>query len=168
MIDAPYDVFISHGWHDRWIAAQMARSIKDVGASPFIDIFDIKKGDRIEERVREGLTQCRELIVLLTPWSVSRTWVWTEAGSAWFSDKRVIVVLYGVTLKEIDERHGGAAWLSARNVCAIDTSMTMLGSLVSEFGTATFDEDGFPQLLQPRSGFCPGAARQLIGVWRDR
>jgi hypothetical protein len=29
-------------------------------------------------------------------------------------------VLYGVTLREIDEKHGGAAWLSARNVCSID------------------------------------------------
>ncbi|WP_210205434.1 hypothetical protein [Rhodopseudomonas faecalis] len=23
----PYNVFVSHGWHDRWIARQMASSI---------------------------------------------------------------------------------------------------------------------------------------------
>jgi hypothetical protein len=39
-------VFISHGWHDRWIAKKMARLIAEAGATPFIDIFDLKKGDR--------------------------------------------------------------------------------------------------------------------------
>jgi hypothetical protein len=98
----------------------MARRVEDIGGAPFVDIFDIKKGDRIEERVREGLNRCDELIVFLTPWSASRTWVWTEAAAAWFAGKRVTAVLYGVTLREIDEQHGGAAWLSSTNTCSID------------------------------------------------
>ena len=49
-----YSVFISHGWHDRWIAKQMARLISDVGATPFIDFFDIKRGDRIEPEIQRG------------------------------------------------------------------------------------------------------------------
>ncbi len=65
-----YRVFISHGWHDRWIAKQMARAISDSGATPFIDIFDIKRGDRIGAKVHEGLTKSDELVALLTPWSV--------------------------------------------------------------------------------------------------
>ena len=63
-----YHVFISHGWHDRWIARQMAKSIMDhAGAEPFIDIFDVQKGDRIEQRIQFALPNCNELIVLLTP-----------------------------------------------------------------------------------------------------
>ncbi len=62
-----YHVFISHGWHDRWIAKQMARLIAEIGATPFIDVFDIKKGDRIEARVRHGLDQSNELVAPLTP-----------------------------------------------------------------------------------------------------
>lgn len=131
-----HHVFISHGWHDRWIAVQMARCVRDIGGVPFVDIFDIKKGDRIEERVREGLNQCDELIVFLTPWSASRTWVWTEAASAWFTGKRVTGVLYGVTLREIDERHGGAAWLSSRNVCAIDEFDNYLSELAARIAAA--------------------------------
>ncbi len=46
-----YCVFISHGWHDRWIAKQIARLIAEAGAAPFIDIFDIKNGDRVEAKI---------------------------------------------------------------------------------------------------------------------
>lgn len=34
-------VFISYGWHDRWIASQMSRLVSAAGAEPFIDIYDI-------------------------------------------------------------------------------------------------------------------------------
>ena len=115
-----YRVFISHGWHDRWVARQMARCVSDVGAEHFIDIFDIRKGDRIEERIRDELPKCDEVVALLTPWSVDRNWLWTEMGSSWIMRKRVVGVLYGVTLPEIDRDRGGAALLSATSVCTID------------------------------------------------
>lgn len=116
-----YRVFISHGWHDRWIARQIARCIEqDAGGEAFIDIFDISKGDRIEERVRAGLQSSQELIALITPWSVDRNWVWAEMSGAWILGKRIVAVLYGVSLREIDEKHGGAAILSPTNVAHID------------------------------------------------
>jgi hypothetical protein len=129
-----YGVFISHGWHDRWIGEQMARCVAEVGAAPFIDIFDIKKGDRIEERVREGLTASNELIAFLTLRSASSTWVWTEAAAAWYAGKRVTGMLYGITLREMDEQYGGTAWLSARNVCSIDEFDDYLGELKGRIG----------------------------------
>ena len=116
-----YYVFISHGWHDRWIARQLARAIRDeAGAVPIVDIFDIKKGDRIDERIREMLPGCDELVALLTPWSVTRNWVWNEIGAAWILDKRIVAVLYGVTLSEIDVEKGGRACLTSRNAVFLD------------------------------------------------
>jgi len=115
-----YTVFISHGWHDKWIARQMARMVQDSGASAFIDVFDIKKGDRIEERVREGLGACQELVALLTPWSVDRKWVWAEISAAWILRKRCVGVLYGVTVNDIESKHGGMACLAPTNVVALD------------------------------------------------
>jgi hypothetical protein len=115
-----YRVFVSHGWHDRWIARQVARLVReDAKAEPFIDIFDVKKGDRIEQRVFEELPKCKELIVLLTPWSVTRNWVWTEIGAARACDMRIVGVLFGLSLREIDEK-GGLACLSSRNTVLLD------------------------------------------------
>ncbi|RNJ50267.1 toll/interleukin-1 receptor domain-containing protein [Methylocystis hirsuta] len=115
-----YRIFISHGWHDRWIARQMARLVADAGGSPFIDIFDIEIGDRIAERVLEGTRECRELVALLTPWSVERNWVWAEIAAVWALGKRFVGVTYGVTIEEIEKNHGGMAFLGATNLVALD------------------------------------------------
>jgi TIR domain len=115
-----YGVFISHGWHDRWIAKQMARLIAEAGGSPFIDIFDLKKGDRIEAKILEGLDQASELIALLTPWSVDRNWVWAEMAHAWALRKRYFGILYGLTMNEIETDRGGLAMLAPTNCVAID------------------------------------------------
>jgi hypothetical protein len=116
-----YRVFISHGWHDRWIAAQMARRIReDTGAEAFIDIFDLKKGDRIEDKILSELPRCNELVVLLTPWSVRRNWVWTEVGGAWSLGKRVVGVFYGLNIADIEREHGGMAALAPTNCLGLD------------------------------------------------
>jgi hypothetical protein len=116
-----YNVFVSHGWHDRWIAGQIASCIRNqTGAEVFIDIFDIKSGDRIEEKVHSGLTGCTELISLLTPWSVDRNWVWSEMAAAWIQRKRYVGIVYGVTLDQIDKEHGGLAMLSPTNVISLN------------------------------------------------
>lgn len=131
----PYNVFVSHGWHDRWIARQMASSIvAETGAQVFIDIFDIQSGDRIEQRVHAGLSGCTELVSLLTPWSVDRNWVWSEMAGAWALRKRYVGVIYGLSLEEIEKNHGGLAMLSPTNVIGLnefDTYLVELGKRVS-------------------------------------
>jgi len=125
-----YRVFISHGWHDRWIAKQIARCIREeAGGEPFIDIFDIAKGDRIEARIRDGLSTCDELVALITPWSVERNWVWAEMSAVWALEKRFTAVLYGISLREIDEKHGGSAILQPTNVASIDETDDYLRQL---------------------------------------
>lgn len=127
-----YRVFVSHGWHDRWVARQIAQCIRQQAkADVFIDIFDIQSGDRIEEKVHEGLHSCDELISFLTPWSVNRNWVWTELAGAWALRKRYVGVTYGVTLDEIEKNHGGAAILRPTNVIGIDALDTYFAELAT-------------------------------------
>jgi hypothetical protein len=125
-----YSVFVSHGWHDRWIARQMASLIVErAGAGVFIDIFDIKSGDRIEERVHSGVTSCSELVALLTPWSVDRNWVWSEMAAAWTLKKRYVGVIFGLKLDQIEADHGGLAMLSPTNVISLNDFDTYVGEL---------------------------------------
>lgn len=125
-----YHVFVSHGWHDRWIARQMARLIVErTEAQVFIDIFDIKSGDRIEQRVHAGLIGCTELVSLLTPWSVDRNWVWSEMAGAWALRKRYVGVIYGLSLEQIERDHGGLAMLSPTNVIGLNEFDTYIGEL---------------------------------------
>lgn len=108
----------------------MAINIVDrAGAEVFIDIFDIKSGDRIEQRVHAGLSGCSELISLLTPWSVDRNWVWSEMAGAWALRKRYVGVIYGLTLEQIERDHGGLAMLSPTNVIGLNEFDAYLSEL---------------------------------------
>lgn len=98
----------------------MARLIADAGGAPFIDVYDIKKGDRIEERIREGIGECRELVVLLTRSSLESRWVYVEIGAVWGQGKRIVGVLHGVSIDEIEKEFGGMACLRSRNVIALN------------------------------------------------
>ena len=124
-----YRVFVSHGWNDRWVAQQMARCIRDGGAEPFLDIFDVKRGDRIEQRIQDELPRCDELVVLLTPWSVRRNWVWTEVGAAWGLGKRTVGVLYGLTIKDVEREYGGMAALAPTNCLGLEEFDTYISEL---------------------------------------
>jgi hypothetical protein len=92
-------------------------------------LYDIHKGDRFEDLIREELPRCNELIALLTPWSIERNWVWTEIAAAWITKKPFVGILYGLTLKEIEVEHGGAACLSSTTVATIDEFDTYLAQL---------------------------------------
>ncbi len=105
-----YKVFVSHGSADVWVAGQIGRRIReDCQASTFLDAEDIASGDNFKQRVHAELQQAQELVALFTPWSVGRTWVWIEIGAAWAQEKRVIAVLYGLSLQQFEEAVGGRA-----------------------------------------------------------
>lgn len=125
-----YRVFISHGWHDLWVAQQIERRIrKDASAETFIDAFDIAKGDDFEDRIFGEMDRIQELVILLTPWSVDRNWLWVEIGAARAKGCRIVPVLYGLTLDEIDKDKGGTTFLRGKNVVAINGLDSYLAEL---------------------------------------
>jgi hypothetical protein len=54
---------------------QIAEHIEKAGARPFLDEAHIGVGEDFEERILAALEQSRELVVLLTPWSLDRRYV---------------------------------------------------------------------------------------------
>lgn len=118
---AEYRIFVSHGWVDRWVAMQIERAIRvDCGAQTFLDVYDVEKGDDIEARIFEELPRCDELLVLFTPWSVDRNWLWVELGAARALNLRIVAVLYQVQLADIEREKGGSAFLRAKNLVEIN------------------------------------------------
>src|SRR5580704_235481 len=99
-------VFISHSAVDKWVAEQIAAHIRDCGAETFLDCLDVRHGDDIEERILEAADNSTELLVLFTPWSTNRHYIWLEIGAFWVRRKRMVGVLHGVTSNELstDER----------------------------------------------------------------
>jgi hypothetical protein len=92
-----YIVFISHSSKDAWIARTIAEKIAAVGATPWLDEKEVKGGDLLADKIRQGVEACREAVVLVSPYSLKSQWVLLEIGAVWMQKKRVTPILHGVT-----------------------------------------------------------------------
>jgi TIR domain len=113
-------VFISHAGEDTWIAQKIANDVTGLGGQPFLDRADIDIGLEFEEHIREFLHRTDELIVLFTPWSLDRPYVWMEIGSAWMRGIPVVVVLLGITPAEFLGRPTIPVFLKKHNVIQLN------------------------------------------------
>jgi TIR domain len=93
-------VFVSHSGKDLWVAQHIAADIRRCGASTFLDEADIAHGDDFDDEILKAEEQCRELLVLLTPWSLDRPYIWLEIGYFRKGRKRIVAVLYGLGVEE--------------------------------------------------------------------
>jgi len=114
-----YQIFVWHGGADAWLASQIASRLREAGAETFLDNNDLNKGDDFKHVIRTEVAGSDELLALFTPWSTRRNWVWVEIGAAWVNQKRVVVVLYNVTLADLDTG-GGRAVLENLNLVQIN------------------------------------------------
>lgn len=97
-------IFISHSSTDTWVAKQIATHIKRrCGVSSFLDETEIQHGEDFEEKIRQAANVSSELLVLLTPWAMSRPYIWMEIGLFWGKKKRVVGVLHGLTTQDVSK-----------------------------------------------------------------
>jgi diphthamide synthase subunit DPH2 len=66
-----YRVFVSHAARDRCIAERIAEALRARGARPFLDVYDIEKGDNTPKTIRRELNRtgrfgCSVYIVVST------------------------------------------------------------------------------------------------------
>jgi hypothetical protein len=130
-------VFISHAGEDTWIARQIAREVQSRGARPFLDQADVDVGAEYEEEILLFLGQANELIVLFTPWSLERPYVWAEVGAAWLRRIPIVVALLGITPAEFQSRPNTPLFLKKRDIIElnqIDKYLDQLGGRVAGEG----------------------------------
>ena len=101
-----YQVFVSHSSIDAWVAKQLSGHLQRCGAATFLDASDIEHGDDFDDAIVSAAENSNELMVLLTPWSKDRNYVWMEIGMFRGARKRVVGVLHGLKSSDIatDER----------------------------------------------------------------
>jgi len=129
-----YRVFVSHASDDSWIASQIARCVRDLGADAFLDETSIAKGENFKQIIHREIALSNEVIALFTPWSAKRSWVWIEIGAAWSQDKPVVAVFYGMELGDLEKSGQGKGMLEDINVLQlndIEQYFTQLASRVN-------------------------------------
>lgn len=89
------NVFISHNYKDKPMARKIAKELNKYGIKPWIDESEIKLGDSLIEKIRDGLDHMDFLIALVSDNSVQSEWVKKELDIAMNSEiegKRVITI----------------------------------------------------------------------------
>lgn len=94
-------LFISHASTDAWVARQLEMHAHASGAETFLDCEHIQHGDDFEDKIIAAADRCSELLVLFTPTSRDRKYVWMEIGMFLGAKKRIVAALYGVRKEEI-------------------------------------------------------------------
>jgi hypothetical protein len=115
-----WTVFVSHAGPDTWVARQIADHLKAAGVHPFLDEAHIKVGEDFEAKLLAALKEARELLVLLTPWSLQRPYVWAEMGTAWLRGLPIVGVLHGLTLEALHAQVSVPIFLKERNLIDIN------------------------------------------------
>ena len=88
-----YTVFISHSSKEKWIAGQISKEIKALGAQTWLDLKDLRGGDEIRRSIKRGIRASQEAVVLLSANSITSQWVSYEVGVADSQGKRITPIL---------------------------------------------------------------------------
>lgn len=89
------DVFISHSSKDKGFVNKLASFMYSKGVSVWIDEGEILPGDRIREKINQGILESKYLAVVLSENSVDSNWVKVELDSAMIrelEDQEVVVI----------------------------------------------------------------------------
>jgi len=129
-------VFISHSSRDTWVAKQIAREITACGAVPFLDEADIETGAEFEEAILAFLSRAHELVVLLTPWALDRSYIWAEIGAAWGRRIPIVAILHGISPQELQARPGMPVLIKKRSLIDLNDIGTYLKELRSRVAKA--------------------------------
>jgi hypothetical protein len=132
-------IFVSHSGEDTWVARQIAREIAGQGARAFLDEADIDVGAEFEEDIREFLDVAHELVVLITPWSLDRPYIWSEIGAAWIRRIPIVILLHGISAADFQARPNAPVFLKKRDMIKlndIDQYLEQLGQRIAEGRTA--------------------------------
>lgn len=97
-------IFLSHAAFDSDMANNFKKvietNLENIDVFCFSDPLDLPLGTKWPEEIQKALKESDILFVLATSRSLSRPWVWFEAGTFWFTGKKVIPLCIGEIKKD--------------------------------------------------------------------
>jgi hypothetical protein len=132
-------VFLSHAAADASLAEYLARVMRNSvgGLHVFVASYpgEIPTGSDWLVKIRAELRAADTYLVLLTPYSIQRLWLWFETGAAWMSERRLIpVTAKGLTKSDVPMPLGAHQALSLEQKADIERLFHDLGIAPSSIG----------------------------------
>ena len=132
----PKSVFLSHAAADADLAAYLASVLKLADGHPEVFVAtaagDIPPGTDWLQVIQAKLSEADCYLVLLTPESVTRLWIWFETGAAWMSGRMMIpLTAKGLAKAMIPWPLGAQQALSLERVEEVKQLFELLGVAVA-------------------------------------
>lgn len=121
-------VFISYSHSDATWARQFADALKAQGVEVWMDVLNIRAGERIQEKLERALKEADFLVSLLTPESAKSPNLFFELGAAVAMGKVVVPIV-----SRGEEAAHVPAHLQARRQLTRSTPKETARELVEEF-----------------------------------
>lgn len=75
-------LFISYSHADRDFVSRLVQELASRGTKVWLDLWEMKVGDSLSRKIQDGIAQAAWLAVVLSPDSVSSSWVQRELSAA--------------------------------------------------------------------------------------
>ena len=125
-------IFVSHAADDAELAEAVANAIRERlrGVEVFVSSEPgaIRAGEKWLNAVETKLINGTIYLVLLTPQSVTRPWLWFETGSVWFLDRQIIPLCAGISSGDVPYPLGARQIYSLENADLIRELFKQLGA----------------------------------------
>jgi hypothetical protein len=96
-------IFISHARENEDVAKRLEQQLKAAGIDAFCTPFSISAGDNFSEKIKEAISGCEELWLLLSRASYGKSWVWWELGAASVLEKHIVPILVNMPADEVTD-----------------------------------------------------------------
>lgn len=98
-----FDIFLSYSSQDSNIAKELQAKLQAASLTCFMAEKDIKVSQKWETQIVDALRTADQILILITPRSVSSKWVMLESGAAWVLKKKLVPVLMFCKPDELPE-----------------------------------------------------------------
>jgi hypothetical protein len=98
-----YDLFLSYANADGAIAFELKGDLEKQGVKCFMAEKDIAVATEWLDAIRSALLGAKRILILITPRSLNRPWIFMEVGAAWALGKPLISALIQVSLADLPD-----------------------------------------------------------------
>ena len=95
------NIFVSFAWDDKYIACKIKDDLEALGAEVFLADHSLETGDDIDQEIRGALEAADELVAIISPTTLTSTWVVGEISIARFRNIRFVPILNHVSPNEL-------------------------------------------------------------------
>lgn len=98
-----YDLFLSYANADSATAFELKDSLEKLDVKCFMAEDDIAVAEDWMGAIRNALLSAKSILILITPRSLNRPWIFMEVGAAWALGKPLISALVHVNLSDLPD-----------------------------------------------------------------